>query len=496
MRRFLLLAIALLLAGFGSGVAFGNQDVFTPTGKLDFADKVRLVSCDPSTSKPCFRVKFNVVDTQGSPLNINLPPNKDLRGKLKVYLDNQEIDPFFAVAQSGDTQAVRGRIALILVDISGSMNHMLPSGQTRFETAKAALAQFLQGFDPSVDRVAIVPFESHNVASQISSAEFATSSAQALTQISALPTPAPHNNTALYSAVVQGLQVLSDQTSSTSNASGASSPESLLVVMTDGKNEVGAKGDDAGLLDGPAGLQEAANAVRTSGVQVIAVGFGDAGSIDQAALRQISTKAYMADNLEKLTQAFNFARALLTNRIVATFASPWDDRASLQGRTLQVKAALTLSGKKLESDEHQWSAPQIGTPTFDGKCDTAELKAALPIVPVSGSLLSSLRPILVFLGIGTTLLILWFWVPRLVWPEQYIGSFPGAESAGGMRWANMSRVRSSDQGMPSRQAPPGFGGQKGGAQPPRAVGDRTVMRPEPDFSKSRLQKRPPGGRDY
>jgi hypothetical protein len=296
--------------------------------------------------------------------------------------------------------------------------------------------------------------------------------------------------------VVQGLQVLSDQATNASNAGSSTSPESLLVVMTDGKNEVG-KGDDFGLLDGPAGLQQAANAARASGVQVIAVGFGDPGSIDESALRQISTKAYMADNQEKLTQAFNFARTLLTNRIVATFASPWDDRASLQGRTLQIKGALTLpGGRKLESDEQTWSAPQIGTPSFDGKCDTAELKAALPIVPASGSLLSTLRPILVFIGLGTMLLILWFWVPRLVWPEQYIGSFPGAEGSGGMRWANMSRARSSNQDMPSRQAPPGFGGQKGGAQPPRAAGERTVVRPEPDFSKSRLQKRPPGGRDY
>jgi len=489
MRRFISLAIALLIAGFGSSVSFAQP------GKLDFADKVRLLSCDPSTSKPCFRVKFNVVDAQGSPLNINLPPNKDLRGKLKVYLDNQEIDPFFAVAQSGDTQAVRGRIALILVDVSGSMNQRMPSGQTRFETAKAALAQFLQGFDPSVDRVAIVPFESHDVANRISSAQFASSSAEALTQISALPTPGPRNNTALYSAVVQGLQVLADQASTASNASGSGAPESLLVVMTDGKNEVG-KGDDAGLLDGPAGLQEAANATRSSGVQVIAVGFGDRGSIDQSALRQISTKAYMADSLEKLAQAFNFARTLLTNRIVATFASPWDDRASLQGRTLQVKATLNVSGKKFESDERQWSAPQIGTPSFDGKCDTAELKAALPIVPASGSWLSLLRPVLVFLGLGTMLLVLWFWVPRLVWPEQYIGNFPGSAPDGGMRWANMSRARSSSQDMPMRQAPPGFGGQKGGAQPPRAAGERTVVRPEADFSKSRLQKRPPGGRDY
>jgi hypothetical protein len=46
MRRFISLAIALLIAGFGSSVSFAQA------GKLDFADKVRLLSCDPSTSKP------------------------------------------------------------------------------------------------------------------------------------------------------------------------------------------------------------------------------------------------------------------------------------------------------------------------------------------------------------------------------------------------------------------------------------------------------------
>lgn len=487
------LVTALLCASVAVGMAMAQS------GRLDFADKVRLVNCDPSTPKPCFRVKFNVVDAQGAPLNVDLPPNRDLRGKLKVYLGNQEIDPFFAVSQSGDKQAVRGRIALILVDISGSMNRVLPTGITRFETAKAALAQFLQGFDSSVDRVAIVPFESHNVEAGIRAAQFATHSADALAQIDALPIPAPRNNTALYSALVYGLQVLSDQTTNVANNSGASAPESLLVLMTDGKNEV-FKGDDPGLLDGPGGLQEAANAARASGVQVIAVGFGEPGSVDESALRQLSTKSYMANDLEKLTQAFTFARTLLTNRIVATLASPWDDRASLEGKTLQVKGVLTLSGgKQFESDQHIWAAPQMGVPTFEGKCDTAELKAALPVTPASTSLLTMLRPVLVFVGLGTVLLILWFWVPRLVWPEQYIGTFPTGRDSGGMRWANMSRARpgSEDRGRPSQQAPPGFQTRKaGGPQAPRAPADRTVVRPDVDFSRSRLQKRPPGDRDY
>ncbi len=493
-----LMAFAKAVAVF-MGMSLVSVIATAQTGHLDFADKVRLVNCDPSTPKPCFRVKFNVVDAQGAPLNVDLPPNRDLRGKLKVYVDNQEIDPFFAVSQSGDKQAVRGRIALILVDISGSMNHVLPTGITRFETAKAALAQFLQGFDSSVDRVAIVPFESHNVAAQIRAAQFATNSTDALAQINALPTPALKNNTALYSALVYGLQVLSDQTASLSSTSGASSPESLLILMTDGKNEV-LKGDDAGLLDGPEGLQQAVSAAKASGVQVIGVGFGDAGSVDESALRQMSTKSYLANDLEKLTQAFTFARTLLTNRIVATFMSPWDDRASLGGRTLEVKGILTLpGGKQFESEPHVWAAPQIGIPTFDGKCDTAELKAALPVAPASTSLISILRPILVFVGLGTALLILWFWVPRLVWPEQYIGDFPTGGS-GGMRWANMSRARQvpdEDRGGPMRQAPPGFQTRKGGGpQAPRAPSDRTVVRPDVDFSRSRLQKRPPGNRDY
>ena len=195
--RFLLLPFALLAATAG----------WAQSGRLEFADRVRMVSCDPSTGKPCFRVAFNVVDAQGLPLNLDLPPAKNLRGMLKIKLENEEIDPFYAVARTGQTKAVRGRVALIVVDISGSMNIKLPSGRTRFQTAQEAMQQFLEGFDESVDHVAIVPFESHNVAEPINNAQFATTKADVSSQIEALPVPQPRNNTALYSAVVLGLQV-------------------------------------------------------------------------------------------------------------------------------------------------------------------------------------------------------------------------------------------------------------------------------------------------
>jgi von Willebrand factor type A domain len=453
------------------------------SGRLDFADRIRLVSCDPSTSKPCFRAAFNSVDAQGAPVDLNFAPGKDLHGQIKIILENQEIDPFFAISQTGNSKAPRGRLALILVDVSGSMNLRLPSGSTRFQTAQQALNQFLEGFDSSVDRVAIVPFESHNVARQIQAAQFATNKAGALQQTQALVKPQPKNNTALYSAVVLALQVLAREA-----GSGGSSPETLLIVMTDGKNEV-YKGDDDGLLDGPSGLQQASAAVQASGSQVIGIGFGDPASIDAAALRQLSTKFYMADSLDRLKEAFTFARTLQTNRIVVTFAAPVDDRTSLEGKTYHVNAVLNLpDGKRLESGEKIWAAPEMSVPSYDGRCDTAELKAALQI-PTSGNWLSLLRPVLVFLGLGTLLLVAWFWVPRLVWPEQYIGTFT-TQGGGSMRWASNSEVWSKSRAArPSRPAPPGFETRKrGAAPPPRVPGERTVV--QPDFSKSRLQRRP------
>jgi Mg-chelatase subunit ChlD len=460
--------------------------------RLEYADKIRLVNCQPSTAKPCFRLKLNVVDATGAPANVNLPSHKDLRDSMRVFVDDQELRPFYAISEAGSAQAVRGRIAVVLVDISGSMNQQLASGQTRFSTAQAALQQFLAGFDNDSDRVAIVPFESHGVADRFRQVRFARTKDEALQQIAALPAPGPKNNTALYSAVVLGLQTLQQQSSGIS-ASDSTSPEMLLVVMTDGKNEV-YKGDDPGLLDGPSGLNAASDAVKKSGIQVIGIGFGNLGSIDEEALKTISSKEYLARDLGSLTQVFSVARTLLTNRIVATIASPWDDRASLEGRSLRVKARLSLpGGAPVDSGEQLWSAPQIGVPAFEGKCDTQELKAALPIPVSTQYWFSMVRPVLVFLGLGTLLLVFWFWVPRLVWPEQYIGTFPVASK--GRRWAESSSAKLDSRARSGHPAPEGFQTWRGGAQAPRAPADKTVVQPKPDFSRSRVEKRPRDDKD-
>jgi hypothetical protein len=468
-----LLGVALL------GVPFAARPQ-APAGRLDFSDSIRMVDCDPASSVPGFRLKFNVVDAQGAPLPVQFPPPEKLAGNITVTVDNQTLTPFFAIAGAGEKQTVRGRTALVLLDISGSMNRPIAGGQTRFEAAKVAITSFLDGFQDGLDRIAIVPFESHHVESTIRSASFATTKQEAIAQIAAIPLPQSHNNTGLYSAVTIGLEVLEKELAANPSTN-AVSPEVMVMLMTDGKNEV-FNGDDSGLLDGPQGLEQAAAKVKSSGIQVIGVGFGNPSEIDETALRQISTRYYMAADAGTLTQIFSVARTLLSSRIQATFASPWPDRASLAGKTLHVSVQLKLpSGQELASDPKIWATPEIGLPVFEGHADVDEMKALYTrAAPTGTGWISVLRPVLVFVGLGALLLILWFWIPRLVWADQYIGVVPTK------RWAGTAGQESR------RPSPPGFEAKKPGYQAPRAPGDETVVAPRMDFTKTRLGPLPPG----
>lgn len=455
-----------------------------PAGRLDFADGIRMMNCDPAATVPCFRLKFNIVDAQGNPLGAQLPTPDKLADSIAIRVDGQEIKPFYAAAESGVAQATRGRTALILVDISGSMNTVLPTGGTRFEAAKAALSHFLDNYQDNADQVAIVPFESHDVESTIRAARFASTRDEALRQVNGLPAPKPRNNTALFSAVLFGLDVLAKHGKESS--AGTLAPETMLIVMTDGSNDV-ERGDDPGLLAGRDVPQDVSARVQASGLQVIGVGFGDRKDIDETALQHLSTKLYMPDSAEQLRRVFSFARTLLNNRIRAAFASPYPDRSSLAGRTMMVSARLTLpTGESLAGGDSPWATPQLGVPLYQGKCDDAEMKALLQHnVEAGGGWMAVLRPVLVFLGLATLLLVLWFWVPRLVWPEQYLG-VAGPPN----RWAEAGKTFS----VKRPPAPAGFETVKNNVRPPlRAPSEATVVQPRPDFSKTRLQIRPDQG---
>ena len=455
---------------FLGAVCFAQE----PSPRLEFADKVNMVNCEILSSVPVFRLKFNIVDPKGLPAPVQLPPPDRLARSLSIRVNERVVTPFYAAAL-GATSDKRNRVTMMLVDISGSMNARLSTGQTRFEAAKTAIELSLAKFEEGVDQIAIVPFESHDVASQILRSRFAKTRAEALDQVRSLPFPIAKNNTALFSAVTDGLEVLAKYAQAAQSGVPA---ETMLVLMTDGKNEI-LPGDDPGLLAGPAGLDLAASRVKSSNAEVVGVGFGDPSQIDETALDRISTKHFMAQDQAKLNEIFDFARVLLNSRILASFISPWPDRATLASMTLHISADLKIpSGATLLSSETTWSTPQMGIPAFEGSCALEETRALMDQDNVKGSnWISVIRPALVFIGIGSLILILWFWVPRLVWSDQYIGITPTKQ-----RWRNGGRDT-------VKTGPNGFGLTKGAARAPRAPSDATIIQPRTDFSKTRLDRK-------
>jgi len=322
--------------------------------------------------------------------------------------------------------------------------------------------------------VAIAPFESHDVQDRIDSAAFVGSAAEANQELAGLPSPNGRNNTALYSAFDLGLKKLQNERTKT--------PNSLLelFLVTDGYNDVNHPGDDPDLLNGDTGFQAVLQDVREySQIEVKAIGVGDPQEVDQATLGEISNTFRLYTDAEGLKTAFAASPAPPAYQgLRATVTSPWPDRAWLAARTVHFRASLMLlTGKTLESEDVTWSAPEIGKPLFEGKCDTAEETALIEgsrQTAAAGGM-SAMRPVLVFIGLAGALLMLWFWVPRLVWPERYGQTFQPQREA---RWTPASVAIPGPVVVAKRPAPPGFEQEREiGRAPQRAPADATRVLP-------------------
>src|SRR5262249_40775679 len=134
-------------------------------------------------------------------------------------------------------------------------------------------------------------------------------------QLNSVPFPGDKSNTALYSAVVSGLDVMEKLDPSFSR---------LLIVMTDGMNDVGHAGDDPGLLADSQGLQTVLSRVRKAQLTVFTIGFGNQGDIDEAAMRQIAYPAesnfILASDANALSNAFVTVRERFTSNFRVTTA--------------------------------------------------------------------------------------------------------------------------------------------------------------------------------
>jgi hypothetical protein len=305
--------------------------------------------------------------------------------------------------------------------------------------------------------------------------------------LQALPKPEPRNNTALYSAVRTAVETLRNQHR-------PDDAQLRLMVLTDGTNDVQPqKGDDKGLLTGPEGLAVAAAAVQQSGIDVLPIGIGDRRSIDEVAMARLGTRPPLITlDVETLHKAFQLRQTPQDGSITVTLQAPeaLASRALLAGRVVRFRARMTLAdGSTLvENRQALWVAPPVATPVFEDEATNAEQRAFLRDGRMDrGAQILFLRPFLIFAGFAVLLALLWFGLPRLLWPDRY-----DSRAARPLRpeyWPGADPISRRDNRPVMRQAPPGFETAGRGARAAmRSPGERTIVQAVTGFdpNKTRL----------
>lgn len=472
----LLLASAANLHGeAGNGNAAGLSVVRAP----------ELVRCTPISLIPCLSVTVTPSNSAGQPVPVGLPTKDRLLQAMQVEANGAAIAPFYVSSGSGSDSSQRPNIVLIEVDISGSMNSPISSGVSRFDAAQTAIAKYLESMHEGVDQIAIVPFESHHVVSTIRAAVFTSRRDEAMAQLKAMPRPGAKNNTALFQAVFSGVQAMqAEMASLVKPGTTAADFQPRMIVMTDGKNEV-ARADDPDLLDGPLGMQQAAAKVASSGLDVIGIGFGDRSEIDAEALQRLSKRIFLATSGDELVQIFRTTTPLQTSEIQVTFLSPWGDRPSLSSKDPQFTFTLTLpAGQRLMSPLVRYTTPAMSTPLYERQASPEEMQALIATRPEANSGWDAvLRGLLVFVGCGVLLLLLWLWIPRLIWGNTYAGDLTSVSA--GRRWGKDAGVKASAVQMRTvANAPDGFDAEQIRGKQQRSAGQITQVQPRGEFSKT------------
>ena len=444
-----------------------------------------LVDCAPVTQSPCMSATLTPVDASGQPAPLSLPPAEELAHAISLHGNDGDVQPFFATAGAGPDAAQHGNAVLLLLDISGSMNQPAPGSDSRIAALKQAVGEFISGMHEGSDRIAIVPFESHNVVPTIRSAVYVSSKSDAMAQLNAMPQPSSHNNTALYQAVFSGVESLRSEVSTLQRDSRASAEvQPHLVVMTDGKNEVMA-GDDAQLLNGPLGLQQAAAQVQSSHIDVLGIGFGDRASIDADAMRRLSTRFVYATDAGEVLAALHTSRSETSHQIQMMWLVPAGNRLALMGRDFVYAPVLHLpSGTALSGESIRWMAPATNAPGFVRHAMEPELQALIAVHPSADSGWTSvLTYALLFVAASVFALALWFWVPRLVWGDRHMAAAAAA------RWSSERGSMTSAAGVQVRSGalPAGFDAAVDRQMPvQRSASQITQVPVRGEFSRTRL----------
>jgi hypothetical protein len=291
---------------------------------------------------------------------------------------------------------------MVLLDRSGSM---VGEG---IAFTRITLRSFLEGLDSSTVRVAVAGFESRGVDAGIDSASFLPP-AEAARALDRLPTPDRAANTALYSALVAGVRRVAAARAAVPGAEGA------ILLVTDGRNDVGHPGDDAGLLGGSAALADAARTAEASGSRIWILGVGEslsrdeiatlAGRHGQALTVSLDPNA-MAARLGTIARQLRSARAL-------TFGAQGGGSAALARAPWLGTAALWTGGRPVLTQSLEWRPPLFALPAFEGVAPPATVPAELRELAASAAPAGMRWPMAGLFLLGGV--VLWIAVPRFVW---------------------------------------------------------------------------------
>lgn len=392
----------LALIAPAAGLAAQSADSITP---------LTLVRCAARIDVPCLQARVPL-DSRGLALLSQLDSAGEAHAWTGDLAGRMLIGP--AVTTPHDvTPPLR---LLVLLDRSGSM---IGEG---IAYTRITLRSFIQGLDSGSVRVAIAGFESQDVHRLIAEAQF-VSPAQAVEQLARLPTPDPRANTALYSALIAGAERVAAETSAAPGTQGA------ILLVTDGRNDVGHPRDDAGLLAGAAGLRAAASALDGAGQRIWIMGVGKGIAADTLRLLVGTNGSVTLASLDPNMMAMRLAavsRELRRSRELI-FAMPAGTEATLARTAWRGIAAAWVGNQQVTARVLSWRPPLFALPAYRGVAAASALTPALREALATGSGGASVRWVMaLFLALSGA--AAWLLIPRLVWPRAADATAPVADA--------------------------------------------------------------------
>ncbi len=390
--------------------------------RFALADKIRLYQCTSGSERPCFRVTVNLVDRNNDVVPIPLLNSQVAVQQTKVFEGGSELR--VVCVNQGLPEEKPRRIAILLVDVSGSMldstvpgltrDEAVAARKTKFDALKTAALRFAEDFEEGVDEIAVIQFASRNVVRKVNEAGFCRQKRCLEEKINQLAYPEPTANTGLYTAVRAAISRMQSLRTKAIEE-GSPNPQTLLVVMTDGMNSVGDKNDDTDLLKDWQPVKDLAD---TAGLPVITVGFGESKRIDEDALKHLawpSWENYLpARDNNGLVNAFQKARALQLQRMQITFLPQQTLRGQLV-KPHEYQVRFRLDQKSMIDGTFSWS-PEFVVPPFEGSLSSLK-ECALPTD--AGTMTNWSLPYFgTVFTLGLLLYVLWFKVPLLIWADQ------------------------------------------------------------------------------